>query len=529
MFHMRSYKDHLESLQKTQNKQVKRKPVFRASSIFPVIQTNEASSRVLFMGYWLLKRQITQITGVYTLRSENGAVLARSSETIDNPRVHTLELKDQLKLAGLDPGQPFRGSLECEFYSSLPMVFPFPATTINYYGPYFNTVVHTAQRVYNDFDDMSVNSIASVPESGFNVVANENQKPFFTLINGIDPVPGASIDMTFYNAEGETLKTKLGLGTLKPYETKWIFPSDHCDLQTFLKGKPGAAKIRFDVSWVFPRLIVGNIQSNPETLAITHSYYDCTDADAEADYWQEEKQGWYPATLMIPLIISSNHFTNATFYPIYSPSKFSIDVEIYNREGKLLGKKEAALNIEAPLNKFQKIFLADLCEEMGIDSDSKLTARLIAKTEKGSRIPSRIKCAVDIGTLGGQFPCNICTNLQPFIPSWDNKPFTFKWCPVLAGENGKASIWIVNSSQHKNYTRSAEIDLTFYRSEDTETLQRTATLPPYGISLIERDDELEQFLQGNVGWMTATSSNPHILTYYFFENESGVVGGDHGF
>lgn len=523
---MRSYKDHLSSLQKPKSEIVTEKPVFRASSLFPVIQTPGISSRVLFMGYWLLKRNISQITAIYTLRSEDGRVLVRSLETIDSPRVRTLELQSLLIEAKEDPARPFRGSLECEFYSSFPMVFPFPATSINYYGPAFNTIVHTAERVYNDYDDMKRNSQQSVPESGFNLFAGNNKNPFFTLINGTQEVPGASIDMVFYNAEKETLNHTLELGLLKPYETKWIFPKDHVDLETFLKGKVGAAKIRFDLSWVFPRLVVGNIQTNPEILSITHTYYDCTDAAASSDYWDPEEPRWYPATLMIPLWSEQNHFTNATFYPIYSPSSFAIDVEIYSASGKLEGKKESALIIDAPLNEFKTLRLSEIAEELGINTKSKLTARLIAK---GDPIPSRIKCAVDIGTKTGQFPCNICTNLQPFIPSWDRKPFTFKWCPLLSGENGVASIWIVNSSQHKVYEKKADVNLTFYRGQDSETLQKQITIPPHGLHVIERDEELDEFLGGRVGWLTATSDNPHILTYTFFENDSGVIGGDHGF
>ena len=39
----------------------------------------------------------------------------------------------------------------------------------------------------------------------------------------------------------------------------------------------------------------------------------------------------------------------------------------------------------------------------------------------------------------------------------------------------------------------------------------------------------QEFFEGKPGWFSATSTTPHLSTYYFVEHPSGVVGGDHGF
>jgi hypothetical protein len=528
---MRSYYAHLESaIGPSKNVPILSKPTYRASAIFPVVNRPGITSRILFMGYWILKRHIREIATVVNLRSKEGLLLGRSAFTIQEPKTFRIELKDQLVNAGMSPDTEFTGSLEVEFFSTVNLVFPFPATVINYYGKAFSSVVHTAQRIYNDFEDMQKNSQTDVPESGFNIYADDDHEPFFGLINGSDPIERLKIDMEFYNSNHQMLIHTLDLGHVNPYQTQIIYPAQLLPLQNFLNGKVGAAKIRFHLNWVFPRLIVGNIQHSLPAVTITHTYYDCTKAQSETDYWRPNEPQWYPASLMIPLSVEGLHFTKIYFYPIYSPSTFFIDVEIYNSEGHLLGKKENLLKIVSPSNDYLVIDFKELCKELEIPQNQTLGARIIARTKDNERIPSRIKIGLDIGLQGRQMPCNICTNLQPFNPPLETKPKSFRWAPILA-DQPQAMLWIMNSSPHVKYERETEVELTFFRESDTSTLTRRLKLPPHGFCQIHlpEDKELDTFFEKQVGWVTAITSNPYTTIYYFAENPSGVVGGDHGF
>lgn len=527
---MRSYYAHLATTASTTPGAIAPRPTFRTSAIFPAIQQKGISSRILFMGYWILKRNIREMAAVVTLRSPEGKILARSNFTIVDAKTFRIELRDELKRAGMNPESDFTGSLEVEFFSTQNLFFPFPATVINYYGPKFSTVVHTAQRVYNDFDDMVKNSQTEVPESGFNVYADEEREPFIGLINGCLPVQNSTMRMKFVNHAQKVLDCTLDLGLLAPYEMKLIYPARHCDLKGFLDNKPGAGKIHFQIDWAFPRLLVGNFHHKIPALTITHTYYDCTDAVSESDYWRPEEPGWHSAALMLPGEVANNHFTNIYFYPIYSPSKFAIDAEVYNAQGIRLGEKKNVAIIEAPKMELHRIPLNTLCKELGIPIDNDCGLRLIARPLEGGRIPARIKLGFDVGSTNTFTPCNICTNLQPFNPSIENKPSSFRWSPVLA-DQPKATIWLMNSSPATDYKRTAEMTLTFFRESDTQTVVRTLTIPPNGFTVIRvhEDPELEKFFQGQIGWMTATTSNPYTTTYYFVDNPSGVMGGDHGF
>lgn len=526
---MRSYYAHLENATAQPNVKIPSKPVFRSSAIFSMVSLPGISARILFMGYWILKRNITQIAAQINLRSEKGQLLNRTALIIQEPKTYRIELSDQLKAAGLSLNEPFVGSLEVEFFSTNNLVFPFPAVVVNYYGPAFSSVVHTTQRIYNDFDDMRNNSQTHVPEAGFNIYADEDHEPFFSIINGAEAVENAVIQMEFYNSENEKITHELSYPILNAYETCLIYPGRQINLHSFLKGRPGTAKIKFDVKWIFPRLLVGNIQHSLPAMTITHTYYDCSKAMSESDYWRPAEPQWYPATLMIPVALQKDRFTNVYFYPIYSPSHVAIDVEIYNSEGELLGKKERYLILDQS-GAYQSIPFKKICKELGISENQDLSARLIGRTEDGSPIPARIKLGLDLGLEEHQMPCNICTNLQPFNPSLENKPTSFKWAPVLA-DRSQATVWIMNSSTHVEYKRTAEIELTFFREKDTTTVKRKIVLPPHGFYVIraKEDEELRNFFEDQIGWFTAVTNNPYTTTYYFTEDPAGVVGGDHGF
>lgn len=471
-----------------------------------------------------------EINTVATLRSEQGEILHRTNFLINKPLVYRVEVDDMLDQMGYDSSKDFEGTIELEFYSHIHLFFPYPATVINYYGPNFSGVVHTAQRTYNDFEDMSTNSETSVPESGFNIYCDDDKEPMIGLINGPRKVENASFDMTFFNVGQESMTAKVDLGTLQPYQMHWIYPGRVTDLKSFLKGQVGAAIVRFDVAWIFPRLVAGNLQRSLQAYNITHSYYDCKAATADSDYWRPNEPGWHPASLLVPAAIDGEQYTNIYFYPIYSPQQFFIDVEVYDSNGECMGRLENVATIDESTDNLKQIRVKDVCEKLGLSPSSHYACRLVARTEDGKRLPSRVKTALDCGAHTTNLPSNICTNLIPFCPELDAKPGTFRWGPVLADQK-RALIWLMNGSAEKKYERSATVSLTLYREQDEKTIERTVDLAPHGSLCIDvnQDETLREFFNEGVGWYTAVANNPNVTTYYFGENASGFVGGDHGF
>ena len=70
---MKSIYHHLKSTQEFgETHSTIKKPTLRSSGIFPVIQNQHYSSSIHFLGYWLLKRNISEITLDITLRNADG-------------------------------------------------------------------------------------------------------------------------------------------------------------------------------------------------------------------------------------------------------------------------------------------------------------------------------------------------------------------------------------------------------------------------------------------------------------------------
>ena len=58
---MKSYQAHLSSTSLQKAKNISKNDVLRSSAIFPFIINKEIDTSLLFMGYWLLKRNIKSI------------------------------------------------------------------------------------------------------------------------------------------------------------------------------------------------------------------------------------------------------------------------------------------------------------------------------------------------------------------------------------------------------------------------------------------------------------------------------------
>jgi hypothetical protein len=527
---MRSYSSVLETMVEKGPSRTLRKPTFRTSAIFPALNAPGITTRICFVGYWMIKRRIPELTAVLTVRSEDGRMVSRTTHSIRDAKAYRFELVDQLATAGVPSDTEFRGSMEIELYSARDLVFPFPAVVVNYYGPTFSSFVHTAQRIFNDVEDAREVLETSVPESGFNIYADADREPFFTLINGFEPVPDFTVKMQFYNHRSDVLEHLMHLGALKPYQMVLVHPARLVDLTSFLGGRVGTAKVQFNARWVFPRLVAGNWQRSLNALSITHTYYDCTEATTPTDYWVQTAPNRHRAALMVPLSTSGNRFTNVYFYPIISPSTIEIDVEVYAADGTLLGKVPRAQRIVSPHTKLHAISLTALCRELGVPATETLSAKIIARAVEGSPMPARVKLGLDLGRDGTKLPCNICTGLEMYNPAVESKPRAFRWAPLLADQRGAAA-WFLNGCAAIHYEREAEVDVVLYREADNQTLTRVLHIPPNGTAVIrvDDDDEIRNFLGENVGWLIATSANPHLNTFYFVEHPLGVVGGDHGF
>ena len=146
---MKSYKEHLLSSKSFGENTSKtlQKPVYKTSAIFPVIESEALHTKILFMGYWLLKRNIPQLGFLISLRSEDGKLILRKNSSIDSAKAFEVSIKDLINELDYNI-ESFIGSIELEIFSIVDLVFSYPALVIDYYNKMGAGLVHTTGRIY---------------------------------------------------------------------------------------------------------------------------------------------------------------------------------------------------------------------------------------------------------------------------------------------------------------------------------------------------------------------------------------------
>lgn len=526
---MKSYKEHLQSI-KSIGEEVSntRRPVYRGSAVFAVVNNQDLKTRILFMGYWMVKNSIEELGLLVTLRAQSGEVLLREKSQIDSPDAREVDVQallDQLGLGDFD----FRGSIELEIFSCRDLVFPYPAFVINYYNALCSTAVHTTGRIYNDYEDLINNEQMKVKECGFDLFPGEDKDPFFSFVNGYEANKECTIDVDVITESGRSFSEKLSLGTLKPLETVFVKFKEHIPLDSILGGEVGTVKIKHNFEGFFPRFIAGNFSKKSKGVSITHTYYDNSDNNTGSAYWTNENEELlYDSAIYVPLLIEDDWYTQVKLYPIYSPSNHSMTVRFHNMDGEQIAEVENYKYVNDDHNDFISIDFSELAESLGLSKSDVKGAYLIKHWNDKNRIPSRLKYGLNIGRRNKEFdlPTNICFGSEVSNIRLLKKKGAFKWMPLL--NHGDSLAIIENSSFVKNYNTPANLELNFY-SKSGKALTRKAQLQAHSQMRITVDGELKELFEDKSGWLTVKSDNPFVKAWYFEFNESGIMGGDHSF
>lgn len=504
------------------------RPTFRSSAIFPVIENAHVHSRVLFMGYWLLKRHIREIGMLVTLRSAAGEMLDRSYLRIDSPRAFNVDVPVILSRLNR-PEANFTGSLELEIFSTVDLVFPYPAFVLNYYGDDFSTTVHSVGRIYNDVEDMMANQEYEVREAGFDIHATNSRRPFVAFTNGPMINPAVEFEYEAVNSDNEKLSGTIAHGPAKPFETCFLdFAESIPGLSAFLAGERGTINIGHNLKGLFPRFVVGNKDINANSVSITHSYYDSSPVGDSKAYWKRSDSRFIDSAIAIPVFAENGYSTQLVIYPIFSASEFSISLTYYRADGSVLGAYPEAAKVDEKRQQYQTLDLGALSRGVCPRGERPSTVRIECNWKNKDRIPTRVKFGLNVGK-SDNLPSNICFAPQLANPNILLKKGTFKWSPML--NMGVSEVVLTNSCPLIDYRDPAVVQLKFYREADDACLERTVTLPPFGSHRVStaEDAELSRFLDGRTGWMTATSENPNIYGWYFDFAPSGATAADHIF
>jgi len=527
---MKSYYQHLKSTQEFGEKEnLIKKPIFRSSAIFPVIQNASYTSSIHFLGYWLLKRNISEVNLTITLRNSNGKILLKKLEVINTAKAFAINLDALLLEINSIKDVNFSGSIETEFHTTEDMVFPYPALVLEYHNEEFNTCVHTMGRIYNDSEDMYENNEYTVPETGFDIHETSDLHSFLSFVNGSLQNEDGYIEYVITNSNSKQFSGNFHLGKITPFETKFLYLNEYIpDLSKMLDSNSGSISIKHNFEGFYPRFLVGNFQESFPSVSFTHSYYDNTNSTNESDYWNRINDSHFDSSIYVPIFQENSQFTNLIIYPNISPSNLILKIDIYDESGKKVYDNSNFLTINTTDKKLLKINLNKFITNLDSFKNKNFAAHIIANF-KNNKIPTRIKFGLDVGTTGlkSKLPCNICFNMNLGNPLLENKPGSFHWAPLFNNRNTVFTLG--NFSTLKKYNSDANLELNFYRIEDSTSFSKKIQLKANSEKRISFNDfELNKFLRSE-GWVTIKADNPYVNGYYFNMNSSGSVAGDHLF
>ena len=529
---MRSYYSHLQSTKSIgEDILITQKPTFRSSAVFPVLHTKDYSTKILFMGYWLLKRQISEIGLLYTLRASDGTILSRKYLMINTVKAFSIDLSEFIdELKSKTNVDDFRGSLELEIFSTKDLVFPYPAFVLVYYNEGFSTAVHTVGRIYNDIEDLAANEEYKVREAGFDVYGNHRFSSFIAFTNG--PIKNYCPLLKFkvINSDGKEFLREAELKKLSPYETVFLKLNESINLFEILGDRPGTVKVEHNFEGFFPRFVVGNFENESKSISITHSFYDSSELADSKSFWNRKNENFNDSSILVPLFLKNGYYTHLVLYPIFSPSDFAISFDFYDSGGQKVGNITNYEVIKSSENKYEIIdFNMITMDHRNLDTIA--SANIICNWENKEKIPTRLKFGLNIGKENSKvkLPSNICFAPQLGNPNILKKSGTFHWAPFI--NIGNSEVVFTNSAPLKDYKMEARIKAIFHRELDNNNIEREFNLPAFGIKRISisEDRELNSFLQDSSGWISANSDNPYIYGWYFDFHKNGSVAADHFF
>ena len=525
---MKSYQAHLSSTDAKKALLNVRKPTLRSSAIFPFIINDYMNTKILFLGYWLIKRNIKEIKVKIHLRTNTGKLIKKLNMQINQVKAFSLSIKDLIKKKRIK--HTLIGSIELEFFSKKDMIFPYPALVVNFEGKDSSTVVHTCGRIFNNKKDLISNSQKKVPETGIDILPNENFRPFFAFVNGPKKTTKQILGVSIINGDGEKLEKKISINNLLPYETKFVyFLSD--DEKKFLKNKKGTVKIKHNFSSFFPRFVSGNLEKKEYNSTLTHTYYDTSNESGSNTFWNNpKKQIFFDSTVSFPLFKEKKSYTELVVYPNFPKWKLSFDIEIFNKNGILINKIKNILKIEKKLLKPIYLNINLIIKKNKIILNSKVNHFIKLIVKGGGKVPTRLKFGLNLGFKNKyDIPSNICFNAHVPNEKILTKPGTFKWGPLL--NKFQSMFAISNTSNLLKKNKEANILLKFWNEKNKNCLKKKIKINDNGSYWfnLNKETKIKRFLGKKTGWVTLESDNPFVNGWYIEKSKHGIIGADHLF
>ncbi|PPR61449.1 MAG: hypothetical protein CFH10_01156 [Alphaproteobacteria bacterium MarineAlpha4_Bin2] len=498
-------------------------PAFRASAIFYAEVNEQRTTHVGFLNYWREKNGVPSVGALLSLRDAAGELRGRQYFKVEQFS-YQIDVRDLVEVAD-NPGASFIGTIEVEIFSNEDLKFAFPALFVFYETARGISYVHTNQRIYNDPLDRRRGDPFNRRQTGFDVHCQNGTKPFVFVINGSEPVPDATADVTLFNQIGRKMTRRVALGDLPPFAARRLAIDEIEGVSTFLGEDIGFLKLELPLGNIFNRFTCGTESKSGDWIGITHSYFDCLE---HGDYYGSSAFGPDVHPCFVPVNLIEGFETEVIFYPIMAPANLRMRLACFEPDGrpratiKLPGPFETSGSIQF------RIDLRSVLAKHGVRATSGLYAILI-ESEDG-RIPTRISFGLNYHS-SGRPGCNISSSVL-MASSHGVRSRSWLWGAMPCRPGARNIIMVSHMPKEKEAAEHAPFSIRIYNENGNICSLEYEIAPRTGLN-IDSEEVLENAgykpTDDEILWYVIRSESSSLISNQIYISADGYVGGDHSF
>jgi hypothetical protein len=448
---------------------------------------------ISFLNHFLIKRKNESVGMKISAYNKHQIPLDSYWEDIKEARVYRYNLDDIFKSVEAT-------TYQIEFFSSKNLFIPFPAVVIEHRNKNSNNIIHSYNRILNDFSDEYYVNSNQVKEASIDLLNNDEFGTAIIFQAGPSEVKKKILIELDYNGKNEKQEIELNC---KPFEVYRIDISDLTDEMIF----KGICKVKQPYQFMFyGRLLAGLFSKKQKgVFAANHSYYDNSEV---TEYFTNNT-----SSRICPYFKGKSNALH--FYPINSPSSLRVLLGV--------GEKEFEVGeIESPGSNVLMIDVDEIFEKNGVDA-SCYNLRCISE----EKMPTRTNHQLVVGDKKSIAKASINTSLMNDDVFYPSNKKSLCWGPFYLDKSYDSLLCVLPKTRWvdlKGVLRVYDVKGKVY-SIDVD-------IPKYEAFILSSKDLFDHFeAEDNMLWYWFESKGTsEVQAYSVHTNTLSLVSsGEHNF
>jgi hypothetical protein len=468
----------------------------RSSTIFPVYINENNNQFLVFQNYWKWKNKIKDIRLILTLRNENSTIISKIKYRIKEHNEISIKKIFKIKIK-------FIGQLECELESTENLKFPYPALMFFYQNSGgYESAVHSAGRHLNPSENIS----SKFYESNFYSQMNKDFSPLIHIFSGKEITKKSKeINIEFLDNNNKIIfKKKIKNLFKKPFSSKLIFLKKYLSKEEMIKifNKVFFIKIKFDISNIFGRLIVGNYDKKNDALFMSHTFRV-----------HSEKK--------LNIIKPRKNFVSTAYLPVMNLEPLKLTARSYPTNAVCRSKFDNYRLSEKNKIKIDSGYIKTSGEKSNIFEiiQNKSYFNILEFKDK---VPDRLNFEFNYYLENSRHPTDIADGIKTCYQPRKSS----HWGHGVSKKNYVNYILIANYSNSKKENKNEQVEISIFSEKKKIKKKLLIKKSTYYVVKLYN---LQKTLKSNYFSWTLHSGKSNLNIYWVSFNNKGSICGDHAF